>query len=119
MSWSIFTNELLSYHDDKNTTFFSQLVNLKQKGPVFEHIQQFQKLSLIVKDISNENLLDLFMGTLKESIQNDVCFFEPRSLEHTFKFERKDESINVVIRRIASNTYREHYAYSNPLNLKG
>ena len=42
ISWYIFTKQLISYHDDKNNTFFSQLVNLKKKGLVVEHIQQFQ-----------------------------------------------------------------------------
>ena len=41
VSWSIFTEELITYHDDKNNTFFIQLVNLKQKGLVAEHIRQF------------------------------------------------------------------------------
>jgi hypothetical protein len=29
ISWSIFMKKLISYHDDKNNTFFSQFVNLK------------------------------------------------------------------------------------------
>ena len=72
ISWSIFTEELISYDDDNNNTFFSQLVNLKQKGLVVEHIQQFQKLSLRVKNIPTNNLLDLFMGTLKDNIQHEL-----------------------------------------------
>jgi hypothetical protein len=39
ISGSIFTKELISYHENKNKTFFSQLVNLKQNGLVVEHIQ--------------------------------------------------------------------------------
>ena len=35
ISWSIFTEALISYHDDKNNTLFIQLVNLKKKGLVF------------------------------------------------------------------------------------
>ena len=30
ISWSIFMEELISYHDDNINNFFSQLVNLKQ-----------------------------------------------------------------------------------------
>ena len=63
ISWSIFTEELISYHVDKNNTFFIQLVYLKQKGLVSEHIQQFQKLSLRVKTIPN----DIFW----------ICLWEP------------------------------------------
>ena len=42
ISWSIFTEELIAHYGDiNNNTLFSQLVNLKQKGPVTEHINQF------------------------------------------------------------------------------
>ena len=82
ISWSIFTEELISHYGDINSnTFFSQLVNLKQKGPVTEHIKQFQHLSIKVKNILEDNLLDLFIGTLKDIIQHEVCLFKPPSLE--------------------------------------
>ena len=117
ISWSIFTEELISYHDDKNNTFFSQLVNLKQKGLVAEHIQQFQKLSLRVKNIPTDNLLDLFMGTLKDNIQHELCIIEPTSLEMTFKLARGVESKNMAMttKRFPSNPYRENNAPSSNL----
>ena len=106
--------ELISYHDDNNNTFFSQLVNLKQKGLVVEHIQQFQKLSLIVKNIPNDNLLDLFMGNLKDNIQHELRILEPTSLEKAFKLARKVESRNMKMttKRFPSNAYRENNAPS-------
>ena len=39
------------YEDTKRNTFFSQLINLKQKGLVGEHIEDFQKLNIRVTDI--------------------------------------------------------------------
>ena len=43
---SIFTEALISHYGDTNiNTFFSQLVNIKQKGSVTDHIKQFQQLS--------------------------------------------------------------------------
>ena len=45
ISWSIFIEELIAHYGDiNNNTFFIQLVNLKQKGSVTEHIKQFQQL---------------------------------------------------------------------------
>ena len=41
-----------------------------QRGSVIEHIQQIQKLNLRVKNILEDNLLDLLMGILKEITQN-------------------------------------------------
>ena len=81
---------MISHYGDINrNTFFSQSVNLKQKGSVTDHIKQFQKLSLRVKNISEDNLLDLFIGTLKDNIQHEVRPFELSSLEKDFMMERK------------------------------
>ena len=43
------------------------MINLQQKGPITEHIQQFQNLSLGVKNIPKDNFLDLSMCNLKEN----------------------------------------------------
>ena len=52
--------------DTRSNTFFSQLINLKQKGSVTEHIENFQRLNIKVTDIPDEHLIDVFIGTLKE-----------------------------------------------------
>ena len=57
-------------------------MNLKQKCSVTDHIKQFQQLSLKVKNISEYNLLDLFIGTLKDNIQHEVRLFEPSYREN-------------------------------------
>ena len=110
ISWSIFTEELIAYHDDvKSNSFFTQLINLRQKGPVIEHIQQFQKLSLRVEGIADDKLLDLFIGTLKDNIQHEVRLFKPTSLEKAFMVARKVESKNLAMatRRTTPNTSKE------------
>ena len=56
------------YEDTKSNAFFSQLINLKQKGLVVEHIEDFQKLNIRVTDIPEEHRIDLFIGTLKDNI---------------------------------------------------
>ena len=63
------------YEDTKRKTFFSQLINLKQKGSVVEHIEDFQKLNIRVIDILEEHRIDVFIGTLKDSIQHKVCIW--------------------------------------------
>ena len=97
--------QLITHYGNINSnTFFIQLINLKQKHPVIERIRQFQKLTLRVKNISKDNLLDLFMGTLKENIQHDICILEPKPVENAFSLERKIESKNMASRRVATNT---------------
>jgi hypothetical protein len=52
ISWSIFTNELIEHYGHiKINAFFIQLINLQQRGPITEHIQQFQKIILRVNNI--------------------------------------------------------------------
>ena len=89
---------MIAHYGDKNSnTFFSQLVSLKQKGLVTEHIKQFQQLSLRVNNISEDNLLDLFIGTLKYNIQHEVRLSEPSSLDKDFMMARKVENKNMAM----------------------
>jgi hypothetical protein len=97
------------YRDIRRNTFFSQLINLQKKGPITEHIEQFQKISIRVKKITEDNLVYLFMGTLKENIQHEVHLLEPKTLEQAFSMERKVENKNVATRRVTTNNYREHH----------
>jgi hypothetical protein len=48
------------YEDTRRNTLFSQLINLKQKGSVTEHIENFQRLNIKVTDIADEHLIDVF-----------------------------------------------------------
>ena len=103
------------YGDINRNTIFIQLINLKQRGLVTEHIKQFQQLSIRVKNISEDNLLDLFIRTLKDNIQHAVHLFEPSSLEKDFMMERKVGSKNMVMttRNNIPNTYIENDVPSN------
>ena len=82
------------YEDTKSNTFFSQLINLKQKGLVGEHIEDFQKLNIRVTDIAEEPRIDLFIGTLKDNIQHEVRVLKPDSLQKAFRLARKVECKN-------------------------
>ena len=58
-----------------------------------------------MKNISEYNLLDLFIGTLKDNIQHEVHLFEPSSLEKAFMMERKVESKNMAMNTRNTNPY--------------
>ena len=63
-----------------------------------------------MKNASEDNLLDLFIETLKYNIQHEVRLFEPSSLEKDFMMEIKVESKNIAMtaRKSLSNKYREN-----------
>jgi hypothetical protein len=115
VTWTIFIEEMIAHYEDtRSNTFFSQLINLKQKGAVTEHIENFQRLNIKVIDIPDEHLIDVFIGTLKDNIQHEVRLWEPKSLENAFKVARNVESKNMAMatRRNYPNIYRENNAPS-------
>jgi len=79
------------YEDTKSNTLFSQLINLKQKRSMAEHIEDFQKSNIRVIDILDQHRIYVFIGTLKDNIQHKVFLWEPDSLQKAFRVERKIE----------------------------
>ena len=71
-----------------------------------EHIEDFQKLNIRVKDIPEEHRIDVFMGTLKDSIQHEVFLWEPHSLEKAFRLARKIENEIMETRKPTTHNYR-------------
>jgi hypothetical protein len=80
------------YEDTRSNTFFIQFINIKQKGSIGEHIENFQILNIKVKHIPDEPLIDVFIGTLKDNIQHEVLLWESKSLENAFRVARNVES---------------------------
>jgi hypothetical protein len=116
VTWTIFTEEMIEHYEDtRSNTFFSQLINLKQKGSVTKHIEKFQRLNIKVTNIPDEHLIDVFIGTLKDNIQHEVLLWEPKSLENAFRVARNVESKNMAMatRRTNPNIYRENNAPSS------
>jgi hypothetical protein len=74
--------EMIAHYDDtRRNTFFIQFINIKQKGSVAEHIEKFQRLNIKVTNIPYENLIDVFIGTLKDKFQHEVRLWELKSLQ--------------------------------------
>ena len=95
------------YKDTKRNTFFIQLINLKQKGSVVEHIEDFQKLNIRVTDILEEHRLDFFIGTIKDNIQHEVLIWEPDSFEKAFRLARKIEFKIMATRKSTTQNYKD------------
>jgi hypothetical protein len=108
VTWTIFTKKMIAHYEDtRSNTFFSQLINLNQKGSIAEHIENFQRLNIKVMNIPDEHLIDVFIGTLKENIQHEVRIWEPKSLQNSFRVVRNVEIKNTFMatRRSTPNIY--------------
>ena len=71
-----------------------------------EHIEEFQKLNIRVKNIPEERRIDVFIGTLKDYIQHNVHLWEPDSLEKAFRLARKMERKIMATRTHTSQNYK-------------
>ena len=77
------------YEDTWSNIFISQLINLKKKGTMVDHIEDFQKLNIRVNDIREDHSIDVFIWILKDNIQCEVFHWELDSLEKAFRVARK------------------------------
>ena len=101
------------YEDTKRNAFFSQLINLKQKGSMVEHIDEFQKLNIRVTDILEEQRIDVFIWNLNDNIQHKVWLWEPDSLEKAFRLARKVECKIMATRKPTTHNYKD-WSLSTP-----
>jgi len=51
-------------------------------------------------------VIDVFIGTLKDNIQNEFHLWEPKSLENVFKVARKVERKIIETRMSTSHNYK-------------
>ena len=72
-----------------------------------EHIEEFQKLNIRVKDIPEEHRIDVFIGSLKDNIHHDVHLWELDSLEKAFKLARKMESKIMATKKHTTHIYKD------------
>ena len=95
------------YQDTKSNTFFIQLINLKQRGLVGEHIENFQIFNINIRDIPEEQLTNVFIGTLKDNIKHENFLQEPKSLEHAFRVARKIQNKIMATRKYTTYNIKE------------
>eukprot|EP00253_Pinus_taeda_P030069 PITA_30069 len=72
-----------------------------------EHIEEFQKLNIRVKNIPEEPRIDVFIGTLKNNIQHDVRLWEPDSLEKASRLARKMERKIMATKKHTTHNYKD------------
>ena len=71
------------------------------------HIEEFQKLNVRVRDILEEHKIDVLIGSLKDNIQHDVFLWEPHSLEKEIMLARKMERKLMATRRHTTHNYKD------------
>ena len=64
-------------------------------------------MNIRVTDIPVEHRIDVFIGTLKDNIQHEVCLWEPDSLEKAFSLARKIERKIMATRTPTTHNYKD------------
>jgi len=90
-------------------------MNLKQKGPMADHIEDFQILNIKEPDIRVDHMIEFFIGTSKDNIQHEVFLWEPNSLENAFRVARKFERKAMETSR--STSHKSKYGSVSSSNL--
>jgi hypothetical protein len=81
-SYLDFTQKLMERFDKKDPELhFRELAQLKQEGSPDTYITEFQKLAVIVSDISEQRLVMLFIEGLLEPLRGWVKDFKPETLQ--------------------------------------
>ena len=74
---------------------------------MMEHIEDFQKLNIRVKENLEEHRIDVFIWTLKDNIQHEVHLWEPDSLEKAFRLTRKMENKIMATRKPTTHNCKD------------
>eukprot|EP00253_Pinus_taeda_P036594 PITA_36594 len=72
-----------------------------------DHIEDFQKLNIRVKYIPEEHMIDVLIGTLKDSIQHEVHLWESDSMEKAFRIATKIERKIMETRKSSNHKYKD------------
>ena len=85
-TYAEFTLRLIDRFDGKDPELnFKELAQLRQTGSVDQYITKFQKLFVLVKNISERRHIVLFMDGLIEQLKGWVKSFNPATLSEAIK----------------------------------
>ena len=80
-SYSEFTQKLMEWFDRKDPEIhFRELAQLKQTGSAKFFILEFQRVAIMVTDVSKNRLIMLFTKTLTEPLRGWVKAYKPPTL---------------------------------------
>lgn len=88
-SWDTFSAELKGYFDpfDKAQSARDSLYKLHhRKGPLRDHLSQFQKLLLRVPTMAEEDKVHLFTNSLQGRVRSHVFLHDPQTLDDAMQY---------------------------------
>ena len=88
-SYQDFVDRLVERFDKKDSeVFFRDLAQLRQTDSLEVYINEFQRLSVMVQDVSERRLVILFTEGLSEPLKGWIKAFDPPSLQEAMKKAR-------------------------------
>ena len=88
-SYPDFTQRLIERFDQKDPeVHFRELAQLKQTGSADAFISEFQRIAVMVTDISESRLIMLFTEALTEPLRGWIKFYRPTTLANAISRTR-------------------------------
>ncbi len=75
--------DIFDLKDDEE--YFEELSKLKQTKSVNEYIEEFQKVDIMVPDMSEKRIVYLFLDSLEDYVKGLVKAFSPSTLQEAIK----------------------------------
>ena len=80
--WETFKKNLFKrFQDMEEDKIYNKLTHLQQEGTMDEYFSNLLVLATRVQDITEEQLLQIVIGGLKQSIQNEIKLLDVKDME--------------------------------------
>jgi hypothetical protein len=105
-TWVLLTRDLEpQYGKVWEHDYFSQLTRIKHLGDIEDYNSEFQVLAARVDDISDEHLLEAYMGRLKEDIKHEIFLKHPIKIMDAMQFARHIQAKNKATHKLTIGAY--------------
>jgi hypothetical protein len=105
-TWSLFTRDLeAQYGKVWEQDYFSQLTRIKHLGDIEDYNSEFQVLATRVDNISDEHILEAYMGGLKEDIKHEIFLKHPENIMEAMQFSHHIQAKNRATHKSTTGTY--------------
>jgi hypothetical protein len=105
-TWGLFTRDLeAQYGKVWEHDYFSQLTRIKHLGDIEDYNSEFQVLATRVDDISDEQLLEAYMGGLKEDIKHEIFLRHPTNIMEAMQYAHHIQAKNKATHKSTIGAY--------------
>jgi hypothetical protein len=105
-TWILFIRDLEAQHGKVwERDYFSQLTRIKHLGDIEDYNSEFHVLATRVDNISDEHMLESYMGGLQEYFKHEIFLKHPENIMDSMQFTRHIQAKNRDTHNSTIGTY--------------